>query len=135
MTKLHIRLLPLFLIVTFVIIIGTLFYSLFENWNYVDSLYFTVTTLTTIGYGDLHPTNDATKLFTVAYVLSGVYMVLYALRIITTHYMEHRTPSVKGAVTRTLENMIHRRKHAGDVVLKVEEEKVKSTHVAKAKVK
>ncbi len=128
MARLHIRLLPLFLIVTFVIIIGTLFYALFEGWNYVDSLYFTVTTLTTIGYGDLHPTTTATKLFTVAYVLSGVYMVLYALRVITTHYMERRAPSVRGAVTRTLENMMHRRKHVGDVVLKVEEEDPHKAH-------
>ena len=124
MRRLHIRLFPLVLVVGFVITIGTLFYALFEDWNYVDSLYFTVTTLTTIGYGDLYPTNDITKLFTVVYVIGGVYMVLYALRIITTHYMEKHThlPSVKGAVTRTLENMAHRRKYKGDVVIKVQED-------------
>jgi len=59
--------------------IGTLFYHYQESWSYVDSLYFSVTTLTTIGYGELYPTHDTSKIFTIIYVLIGVPMALFIL--------------------------------------------------------
>lgn len=54
------------------LIIGTAFYALVENWTFVDAFYFSVTTLTTVGYGSPAPTTDVGKLFTVFFVLSGV---------------------------------------------------------------
>jgi hypothetical protein len=55
---------------------GTVFYRFVEDWSWVDSLYFTVVTLTTVGYGDLHPTTALSKLFTVALILVGVGAIL-----------------------------------------------------------
>ena len=61
---------------------GTAFYSVIEGWSVVDSLYFTVITLTTIGYGDLTPTTDAAKIFTVFFVIIGVSFLLGFLNFI-----------------------------------------------------
>ncbi len=47
-----------------------------EDWGWVDSVYFTVITLTTVGYGDLNPTTAGSKLFTVALVLVGIGVLL-----------------------------------------------------------
>jgi hypothetical protein len=47
-------------------------YSVLEHWSLVDSLYFSVVTLATVGFGDLHPTTDASKLFTVGYIIAGI---------------------------------------------------------------
>jgi voltage-gated potassium channel Kch len=55
---------------------GTIFYWLFEDLSVVDALYFSVTTLTTVGYGDYSPETTAGKLFTVVYVLVGVGLLL-----------------------------------------------------------
>lgn len=55
---------------------GVVFYCLIEKWNFVDSLYFCVTTLTTVGFGNPAPSTDLGKLFTVFFVLSGVGMFL-----------------------------------------------------------
>ncbi len=55
-----------------VIAIGTVSYHFLEDWSWVDSLYFSVVAVTTVGFGDLVPTTDAAKLFTVAYVIAGI---------------------------------------------------------------
>lgn len=51
---------------------GTIFYMLVENWSFVDALYFSTIILTTIGLGDGSPASDGAKLFTVAYALVGI---------------------------------------------------------------
>jgi hypothetical protein len=54
---------------------GTVFYSLVEDWNPLDALYFSVTTLTTVGLGDLAPKTAPGKLFTVLYIFVGLGIV------------------------------------------------------------
>jgi len=51
---------------------GMLFYHWVEGWGYLDSLYFSVITLATVGYGDFAPTTDAGKVFTIGYVFLGI---------------------------------------------------------------
>jgi hypothetical protein len=51
---------------------GTIAYMLLEDWSFVDALYFATIILTTIGLGDGSPESDAAKLFTVAYSLIGI---------------------------------------------------------------
>lgn len=54
---------------------GTIFYRLVEGWGWLDSLYFCVVTLPTVGYGDLHPVTPLAKLFTIPYIILGVAML------------------------------------------------------------
>jgi voltage-gated potassium channel Kch len=51
---------------------GSVFYHLVEGLSYVDSLYFTAVTLTTVGYGDFAPQTDAGKIFTSIYAFLGI---------------------------------------------------------------
>jgi voltage-gated potassium channel len=51
---------------------GTMFYSSVEGWSWIDALYFSATTVSTVGLGDLSPRTDAGKLFTVLYIFVGV---------------------------------------------------------------
>lgn len=52
--------------------VGVVFYHHVENLSWLDSLYFCVITLTTIGYGDITPHTDAGKIFTIFYVIVGI---------------------------------------------------------------
>jgi len=55
-----------------VILIGVVFYVNVEHWSVVDAIYFSVVTLGTVGYGDITPTTDVGKIFTVFYILFGL---------------------------------------------------------------
>lgn len=71
--------------------IGIVAYSfVFERWCIIDSLYFTVVTFTTVGYGDLLPTTEVTKLFTSLYSLVGVSILGVALGVIGSKVMEYK---------------------------------------------
>lgn len=54
------------------LVVGTVFFSLNQGWNLIDSFYFSVTTLTTVGYGDFTPTGSGARLAAVAYQLAGI---------------------------------------------------------------
>ena len=71
---------PQFRYLTFLVVItllgGTIFYSLVEGWSVVDAFYFSATTLTTVGLGDLAPKSTVGKLFTVVYIFAGLSIIL-----------------------------------------------------------
>ena len=58
--------------VTALVAVGCVFYPLVEGWSLLDSLYFCVVSLTTVGYGDPAPETAAGKLFTTMYIIGGV---------------------------------------------------------------
>ncbi len=60
------------ILLVFWIGVGTACYSLLEHWDIIDALYFSVVTLTTIGYGDFSPETDSGKLFTVFFAPTGI---------------------------------------------------------------
>lgn len=60
------------IIVILVITVGTAFYRQMEGWSVIDALYFSVITLTTVGYGDFSPTSPVSKIFTVCYIFVGL---------------------------------------------------------------
>lgn len=62
-----------------VICAGIAGYMLLEGWTFVDALYMVLITLTTVGFGEVHPLSDYGKIFTVIVLLSGVGTVGYIL--------------------------------------------------------
>jgi voltage-gated potassium channel len=59
------------------VLAGTTGYSLIEGWPVFDALYMTVTTLTTVGYREVHELSPAGRVFTMALLLGGVFTLFY----------------------------------------------------------
>lgn len=56
-------------------------YSMAESWSYVDSLYFTAVSLTTLGYGDYYPITHFGKVFTIFYSIIGIAITFLAFSV------------------------------------------------------
>ncbi len=52
---------------------------LLEHWDFLDSLFMTVTTLATVGYGEVHPLGDKGRIYTMILILFGVGLLVYIL--------------------------------------------------------
>jgi voltage-gated potassium channel len=69
------------------VLTGTIFYWRFEEWTLIESLYFCVVTLTTVGFGDLHPTTAGTQIFTIIYILTGFGVLVALLTSVAQEYI------------------------------------------------
>ncbi len=69
---------------------GTLIFHRLEDWTWIQAFYFSVATMTTVGYGDLVPTRDITRLCVAIYILSGVSVVVASLGVIGSNAVHKR---------------------------------------------
>jgi voltage-gated potassium channel len=93
------------------LIIGTVIFHYMEKWTWIQSFYFSVVTLTTVGYGDLHPTTEVTRLFTAFYILAGVAITLTSLTVIGAGYFNRRRTNVfDNIIEKTKEKAINMNK-------------------------
>ena len=82
---------PAFLWALSTLLVGTIFYHWAEGWSYLDSVYFCVVSLGTVGYGDLVPTTPVAKLFTIVYLINGIVILLALfdrIRMVRTERLE-----------------------------------------------
>jgi voltage-gated potassium channel len=73
------------------ILTGTIFYWRAEGWTIVQAFYFSVITLTTVGYGDLTPKSAGTQIFTVVYLLVGVGVFVALLTSLAQAYIKQQS--------------------------------------------
>lgn len=75
----------IFLAASLTLITGTVFYHIVEKWTWLDSVYFSVVSLTTVGYGDLTPTTSLGKLFTIFYLIIGISIIAALINNLLKH--------------------------------------------------
>ncbi len=62
----------LFIFIILLLVGSTSFYVKMEGWSVVDALYFSIMTMSTVGYGDVVPTTEVGKLFTMLYAFLAI---------------------------------------------------------------
>ncbi len=106
---------PIFIYAAIVIGIGATLYHWLEGWSWLDSIYFVVITLTTIGYGDLHPTKPVTKIITIFYGINGILLLLLFFDIIRTARGWNITRIANRAEEQDEEKIAGTPNHTGDI--------------------
>jgi voltage-gated potassium channel len=76
------------LLIVFILLTGVFGYKYIANYTWVDSLYMTVITISTVGFSEVAPLNNAAKLFTVALISSSVLTLAYSISIIIGYLMD-----------------------------------------------
>ena len=79
-----------------VVAIGTTGYHYIEGWSWFDGFYMVVTTLTTIGYQEVHPLSHAGRIFNIFVILCGVSLLALAVGALSQALLEFELQSFFG---------------------------------------
>ena len=97
------------LMIIIIITFGTVGYMVIEGWDLKDSLFMTVITISTVGYGETHQLHEQGRIFTIFLVLFGVGLTLYVTAGIVRCIVEGQIQTVLGR--RRLDKRIKRLKN------------------------
>jgi voltage-gated potassium channel len=71
-----------------VLCVGTAGYVVIEGWDVFDAFYMTITTVTTVGYGEIHPLSRTGRVFNSGVIILGVATVLYTFSFLMARLVE-----------------------------------------------
>ncbi len=83
-------------LIILMVTVGTVGYMAIEGWNFLDALYMTITTLTTVGYREVHELSTKGIIFTILLIAAGVGSVLYALTSVAVIILEGALQGIFG---------------------------------------
>lgn len=77
-----------FLLAATALVVGTVGYRWIEGWSWLDALWMAVITLTTIGFGEIHPLSPAGRWFTLGLIAGGLSIASFAVAQTTRYFIE-----------------------------------------------
>ncbi|MES0445285.1 MAG: potassium channel protein, partial [Desulfobacterales bacterium] len=89
--------------------LGASGYMMIEGWDFLDALYMTVITLTTVGYGEVHEVSRIGQIYTILLIFIGVAFCLYVAGSVVQFMVEGRIRTILGR--RSLDKKIDRLKN------------------------
>ena len=92
-----------------ILIVGTAGYMIIEGWTFLDALYMTVITISTVGYREINQVGDVGRVFTILLVAIGVGFTLYVAAAVVQFMVEGRIRRILGR--RRLDRKIDRLKN------------------------
>ncbi len=87
----HKKVIPIFIFLIFMVLIGMVLFMVLEDWTPIEALYFTVATMTTVGYGDLAPTTDVSRFIATIYMVTIVPLMLVSMGVVADTVYTYRT--------------------------------------------
>lgn len=66
---------------------STVFFRYIEGWSWIDSYFFTVVTLSTVGYGNLVPQTEVGKIATTILIFAGIGAFAFAIQQFGSYFM------------------------------------------------
>jgi voltage-gated potassium channel len=85
------------IIIIFIVLFSGIFgYMFIEGWNFLDSIYMTIITLSTVGYGEVHNIGPGGRIFTILLILFGVSIIAYIVGLLAETLVESEIRSILG---------------------------------------
>jgi voltage-gated potassium channel len=85
-----------FLILIVVLLFGTMGYMAIERWNFLDALYMTVITITTVGFREVGNVSEAGRVFTIFVIFSGMGIIAYILGVFAQAMVDFQVRALIG---------------------------------------
>jgi voltage-gated potassium channel len=79
-----------------ILLAGTAAFMLVEGWPFFDALYMTVITISTVGFGEVHPLRVGGRLVTIGLILGGTGSLAYGLGVVTAFFVEGELKDILG---------------------------------------
>jgi len=93
------------LLLACVYVLAIIAYHFIEHWDWIDTIYFTTSTITTVGYGDMVPRTYFGRMITIPLMLAGIGVGFYFIYVLQDYGAHHLEP-----VARHMENLKNGRK-------------------------
>ena len=77
-----------FLVMIAIIFLGTVSFSIVENWTWLESLYMTLITVTTVGFGEVHPLSENGRIITLLILVGGLITFSVGISTLTRFVVE-----------------------------------------------
>lgn len=74
-----------------VLLLGVLGYRFISNYDWLDALYMTIITVTTVGFSEVRPLDTESKIFTIVLIISSVFAFAFAISIITEYVLSRNS--------------------------------------------
>jgi voltage-gated potassium channel len=92
--------------IVFIVIVGVIGYMTIEGDTFLDAIYMTVITISTVGFGEIHKLSQGGKIFTIFLIISSFTTFAYALTTLSTHFIEGQLQVLlKGYKSKTIKKM------------------------------
>ncbi|WP_053977395.1 potassium channel family protein [Mangrovimonas xylaniphaga] len=79
------------LLLAFLVFSGMIGFRIISGYNWIDALYMTVITITTVGFGEVRPLDDQSKIFTVFLILTSIVIVGYVISVLTEYLLSQNS--------------------------------------------
>ncbi len=86
-SKIYLALFLLFIVLLF----GVLGYRFISNYDWIDALYMTIITITTVGFSEVRPLDTASKFFTIFLIISSVFIIAFAISVVTEYVLSRNS--------------------------------------------
>ena len=95
------------LLIAAILLAGTIGYRYISDFTWLDALYMTIITVTTVGFMEVRPLGDEAKIFTIILISCSVFILGYAITVITEYILSRNTMQIlkKKKVKSKIENL------------------------------